>query len=114
MVPFFKVTEEMQLGSAVSMGRRDLRQGTQQATAAAGPDGSLQVSISWAAPNAGSIEESYRLATGGDTLECLSTVTVAAGSATTRTVYRRSTSGWAPRYRWNPLSGIGLGGRSGQ
>ena len=102
----------MQLGATVSMGRRDLRQGTQQATAAAGADGSLRVSISWAAPNAGSIEETYRLAgAGGDTLECLSTVTVAAGSATTRTVYRRSTSGWAPRYRWNPLTGIGLGGQ---
>lgn len=107
MVPFFKVTESFRLGSAVSMGRRDLRQGSQEATAAVDPDGSLRVCISWAAPNAGSIEERYRLDAGGDTLECLSTVTVAAGSATTRTVYHRSSSGWAPRYRWNPFAGVG-------
>ncbi|KAL4420693.1 hypothetical protein ABPG75_010349 [Micractinium tetrahymenae] len=114
VVPFFKVIEGYRLGSAVSMGRRDLRRGSQQATAGVGPGGSLQVTISWGAPNAGGVEEMYCLVgAGGDTLECVSTVTVAAGSATTRTVYRRSTSGWAPRYKWNPLFGIGSGG-SGQ
>lgn len=99
VVPFFKVTETYTLGGVVTMARRDLRRGSQQACAAASPGGSLDVQITWAAPNAGTIKEQYRLV-GRDTLECQSTVEVAAGSVTTRTVYRRS-AGWRPRFQWN-------------
>lgn len=89
------------------MSRRDLR-GSQTATAAVQPDGSLRVEIAWGEPNAGSICEEWRLADGGGSLECSSTVAVRAGSVTTRTVYRRS-DGWRPRFQWNPLYSL-MGG----
>ncbi len=111
VVPFFKVTERVQLGAATSMGRRDLRDGLQRATAAAQPDGSLRVDIAWDEPNAGSICEQWRLVDGGSCLECSSTVAVRAGSVTTRTVYRRSSDGWRPRFQWNPLYNL-MGGSS--
>lgn len=111
VVPFFKVTERVQLGAATSMGRRDLRGGFQRATAAAQSDGSLRVDITWDEPNAGSICEQWRLVDGGSCLECSSTVGVRAGSVTTRTVYRRSSDGWRPRFQWNPLYNL-MGGSS--
>lgn len=104
VVPFFKVTERYTLDGDVSQPRRDLRPGRQQAAAEATPDGGLEVQLSWGEPNRGSIHEAYRVQ--GSSLVCLSTVAVAAGSVTTRTVYHRSSS-WQPRFRWNPF---GLGG----
>ena len=101
-MPFFKVTEAYRLAAPTAMARRDLRRGSQQATAADEPDGALAVRISWGEPNAGGVEERYRLLEGGAALECQSRVSVAAGSVLTRTVYRRS-AGWQPRYRWNPF-----------
>ncbi|PRW21096.1 hypothetical protein C2E21_8404 [Chlorella sorokiniana] len=111
VVPFFKVTERVELGATSSMGRRDLRGGSQRATAAAQPDGSLRVDIAWEEPNAGSICEQWRLVDGGSSLECSSTVAVRAGSVTTRTLYRRSSDGWRPRFQWNPLYNL-MGGSS--
>lgn len=111
VVPFFKVTERVQLGATSSMGRRDLRGGFQTATATAQPDGSLRVDIGWDEPNAGSICEQWRLVDGGSSLECSSTVVVRAGSVTTRTRYRRSSDGWRPRFQWNPLYNL-MGGSS--
>lgn len=110
-MPFFKVTERVQLGGSSKMARRDLRSGNQQATAAVQPDGSLRVDISWDAPNAGSICEQWRLLEGGSALECSSTVAVQAGRATTRSLYRRSSDGWRPRFKWNPLYNL-MGGSS--
>lgn len=49
--------------------------------------------------------EVYSLGEEAGTLECLSTVAVAAGSVTTRSVFRRSDR-WKPRFSWNPLMGI--------
>lgn len=108
VVPFFKVTERCTLDSVVSQTRRDLRPGRQQAAATATPEGGLDVRISWGEPNAGSIHEAYSMQ--GSSLVCLSTVSVAAGSVTTRTMYRRS-SAWRPRFSWNPLLGVGGGAR---
>lgn len=88
------------------MARRDLRRGEQLATAEAGGDGALRVRITWGDPNAGGVEEEYRLGedSRGVLLQCMSTVRVAAGEVCTRTVYRRSDS-WRPRFQWNPLLG---------
>jgi hypothetical protein len=105
VVPFFKVTEAFQLEGSTSMARRDMRSGSQQATANVGPDGSLRVAISWGEPNVGGVTEVYSLGEEAGTLECLSTVAVAAGSVTTRSVFRRSDR-WKPRFSWNPLMGI--------
>lgn len=113
MVPFFKVTEAYRLDGPSSMARRDLRGGQQRATAKVTPEGGLSVEIAWGEPNAGSVSERYSLLEGGAALECVSTVAVAAGSVTTRTVYRRSTTGWRPRFQWNPLYSL-MGGGSGQ
>ena len=68
-------------------------------------NGSLRVAISWGEPNVGGVTEVYRLVEEAGTLECLSTVAVAAGSVTTRSVFRRSDR-WKPRFSWNPLMGI--------
>lgn len=107
-MPFFKVTEAFTLdGAPTSQGRRDLRRGAQAATARLGGEGALEVGISWGEPNAGGVTESYRLlGEGGAALECVSTVTVAAGSVTTRTVYARSDR-WTPRFQWNPFAALG-------
>ena len=104
MVPFFKVTEAFQLEGSTSMARRDMKSGSQQATATVDADGSLRVAISWGEPNVGGVTEVYRLVEEAGTLECLSTVAVAAGSVTTRSVFRRSDR-WKPRFSWNPLMG---------
>lgn len=96
------------------MPRRDLRRGSQQATAAVDGDpaagGCLRVSISWAEPNAGGVTEEYRLLDDGAALECLSTVAVAAGSESTRTVYRRADA-WRPRFQWSPLAALAARGQ---
>lgn len=106
VVPFFKVTEAYQLEGSASMGRRDLRSGSQQATASIAADGSLKIAITWGQPNVGGVTEVYRLGEDGASLVCDSTVAVAAGSVTTRSVFRRSeTERWKPRFSWNPLMG---------
>ncbi|PSC71764.1 KRAB-A domain-containing 2-like [Micractinium conductrix] len=75
VVPFFKVTEAYTLGGSTSMARRDLRRGEQLATAEAGGDGALRVRITWGDPNAGGVEEEYRLGedSRGVLLQCMST-----------------------------------------
>lgn len=95
------------------MSRRDLRSGRQQATAVVDGDpasgGCLRVSITWAEPNAGGVTEEYRLLEGGAALECLSTVAVAAGRETTRSVFRRADA-WKPRFAWSPLAALSARG----
>ena len=114
-MPFFKVTESVALGGgATTMPRRDLRRGSQRASAellgdpAAG--GCLRVSIAWAEPNAGGVTEEYRLLEGGTVLECVSTVAVAAGREATRSRYRRADT-WRPRFRWSPMAALAARGQ---
>lgn len=102
VVPFFSVSEPLVLGGSTRMPRRDLRGGSQTGSVAAAPGGGLRVEIRWEEPNAGGVVEEYRLLDGGAALECLSTVSVAAGSVTTRSVFHRSER-WKPRFQWNPL-----------
>lgn len=53
VVPFFSVTESFSLSRPTSMPRRDLKPGSQRATAAAGAGGELVVNMTWEAPDQG-------------------------------------------------------------
>ncbi|KAG7671233.1 hypothetical protein Ndes2526B_g02294 [Nannochloris sp. 'desiccata'] len=106
VVPFFKVTERYKLGSIVSIPRRDLRPGNQQAEAYVDPvDGALQLKSSWNEPNAGSVNEKLILSPNGCDLEYVSTLVVPHGTEITRQVYTRVKE-WKPNNTWNPLKAM--------
>ena len=106
VVPFFKVTEKYRLGNTVSIPRRDLRPGNQQAEAYIDPaDGALQLKSTWKEPNAGSLNEKLLLSSDGNTLEYTSTLTVPQGKEVTKQVYTRVKE-WKPKYSWNPLKAM--------
>ncbi len=106
VVPFFKVTERYSLGSTVSISRRDLRTGNQQAEAYVDPvDGALHLKSSWGEPNAGSVNEKLMLSADGNELEYVSTLIVPHGREVTRQMYTR-VKNWEPKYSWNPLKAM--------
>jgi hypothetical protein len=106
VVPFFKVTERYNLGSTVSISRRDLRAGNQQAEAYVDPvDGALHLKSSWNEPNAGTVNEKLILTANGAELEYVSTLTVPHGKEVTRQVYTRVKE-WKPKYSWSPLKAL--------
>lgn len=111
VVPFFNVIETYSLSNiapatSTQNKRRDLRPGLQQCTARLDDDGTtMHIYMTWEAPNAGSMEECIALLADGTTLEYHSTVTVAAGSETTKSVYTRADA-WKPRYQWNPIKAL--------
>jgi hypothetical protein len=106
VVPFFKVTERYNLGSTVSIPRRDLRTGNQLAEAYIDPvDGALHLKSSWNEPNAGSVNEKLSLSPDGKELEYVSTLIVPHGKEVTKQVYTKVNS-WRPKYSWNPLKAM--------
>lgn len=123
VVPFFKVVETYSLAQPSELSRRDLKSGKQRFKAQLlltttnstnndqqnqQPSSPLEeptvlvVTSEWRDPNAGKLEERYELVN-SNTLQCTSTLEVAAGSATSRRLFKRSTKGWTPKQRWNPL-----------
>jgi hypothetical protein len=106
VVPFFKVTERYKLGSTVSIPRRDLRPGNQQAEASFDPvNGVLHLKSTWNEPNAGSVNEKLILSPNGRDLEYVSTLVVSHGTEITRQVYTRVKE-WTPNNTWNPLKAM--------
>lgn len=112
VVPFFNVSENCRLGGTLSIQRRDLRPGNQQATASIEPDGTLHLESRWGAPNAGSVDERLQLLESGNLLEYISTLNVAKGTETTRQVYRKVDK-WQPKYSWNPLKALQIMSKEG-
>jgi hypothetical protein len=121
VVPFFQVIETYSVAQPIELSRRDLKSGKQrfkaqlQLTTTTNNNNNVQqqlpppleptvliVTSEWRDPNAGNLEERYELVS-TDILQCTSTLKVTAGSATARRVFKRSTKGWTPKQRWDPL-----------
>jgi hypothetical protein len=102
VVPFVSAVERIDLNGAVARGpRRDGAPGEQRVTAGVAAGGRLAVTLTWGAPRAASLVETYTLA--GDVLTVDAVLTPAAppgaAAVTARTLYRRAAA-WAPKYRF--------------
>ncbi|KAK9822756.1 hypothetical protein WJX74_004842 [Apatococcus lobatus] len=114
VVPFFRVKEPFSFRSQTSMGRRDLRPGSQYAQLSQTPEG-LRANIHWNAPLPGVVQEDF-ICPDANTLHVTSCVTVEGQSATTTQVYHRVET-WTPKnkmtpgafglssFPWNPWAG---------
>ncbi|KAK9868774.1 hypothetical protein WJX84_001303 [Apatococcus fuscideae] len=99
VVPFFRVKEAFKFRRQTSMGRRDLRPGSQFAQLSEIPEG-LRAAIHWGAPLPGDVQEDF-ICPDKDTLHVVSCVKVAGKSATTTQVYRREAT-WTPKNKMSP------------
>eukprot|EP00798_Chlamydomonas_sp_ICE-L_P011384 gene11384-12084_t len=89
VVPVFMVTEKYMFGKSVNLMRRDLRSGSQHATAEQLPSGGVRVDMKWEDPLAGSLQEEYDIREDGH-LHITSSVMVGQQKHSSTQVYCRS------------------------